>query len=121
MFFPTSCSSNVSTNECDPIVRSYPSAFPPSKGTPSTEPSKSMLAISPSSIALSVTLISLALFSLSLLISSSIASFVALVSRFSTSTPLYLPSFTGGLIATVAVKINGCSSQSEQFQAQAVM
>ncbi len=40
-------------NEPEPITKLCPSAFPPSKATPSLNPSKSMLAVSPFSISLS--------------------------------------------------------------------
>ena len=40
-------------NEPEPITKLCPSALPPSKATPSLNPSKSMLAVSPFSISLS--------------------------------------------------------------------
>ena len=64
-----------------------------------------MLAISPSSIALSSTGMILEFCSLTLLISASISSSVTSTGVVSTSTPLYSPSSTSGFNATVAVKI----------------
>ena len=81
--------------------------MPPSNATPSTKPSKSMVAISPSFTALSVTSTVLEFFSLSLAISAVTSPSVTSVSAFSTLTPLYFPRVTSGFNATSAVKING--------------
>ena len=59
-FFPTNWSSNVSMNVCEPISNGWFSPFPPSKATPSTNPSKSITAVSPSATGRSVTVTVLA-------------------------------------------------------------
>jgi len=44
--YPTNCSSKVSINDLLPNCNAYPSAFPPSNGTPSMNPSKSKVIVS---------------------------------------------------------------------------
>ena len=88
-----------------PISSSCPSAFPPSNGTPSTEPSKSITVMSPFSTGLSSTETNLEFFSCICPISWLISSSDTLYSIFFISIPLYLPNFTSGFVCTVAVKI----------------
>ena len=52
-FLPTNCSSNPGMKDPEPITKSYFSPFPPSKATSPSNPSKSMLAVSPLAISLS--------------------------------------------------------------------
>ena len=85
---PTSCSSNPGINVLEPSVRGYSVACPPSKGTPSTDPSKSIVTISFNWAARSSTLIVLEFFSCSFLSSASTSSSVTVISVFGTSTPL---------------------------------
>ena len=99
-FFPTNWS-------WEPISSGWFSPLPPSNATPSTNPSKSITAVSPSAIGLSVTVTVLEFFCLSFSSSAATSSSDTVVSIFVTCTPLYLPSFTSGLTATSAVKMKG--------------
>ena len=86
-----------------PISNSWFSAFPPSKATPSTNPSKSITAISFFSTGLSSIVINLEFFSAIWEISCSMSSSDTVYSIFFNSIPLYFPSLTSGLIWTIAV------------------
>ena len=91
----------------EPISKEWFSPLPPSNATPSTNPSKSITAVSPFSMARSSTLIVLAFFSRSLSIAAVTSSSVTVPSTFVTVTPIYLPRVTSGFVATSAVKMNG--------------
>ena len=81
-----------------PNSNSWFSAFPPSNATPSTDPSKSITAISPSLAGLSSTVITLAFFSAICPNSCSISLSSTLYSTFLSSIPLYLPNSTSGFV-----------------------
>ena len=104
-FIPITWSSNPGINVLLPISNSCFSAFPPSKAFPSTNPSKSITAISLFFTALSSTVTSLAFFSA--IWSSSFLTSAAITetSAFSNSIPLYFPNLTSGFVWTTAVNI----------------
>ena len=89
-----------------PISNSWFSAFPPSKGTPSTNPSKSITAISFLATGSFSTVTNLEFLSAIWPNSCSISSSVTSYSTFSKAIPLYFPNFTSGLTCTTAVNIN---------------
>ena len=105
IFIPMIWSSNPGINVLLPISNSCPSAFPPSNGTPSTEPSKSITVVSPVSTALSSTDTSLEFLSCICPSSWFTSSSDTLYSIFLISIPLYFPKLTSGFVCTVAVKI----------------
>ena len=105
-FFPISCSSKVSIKEWEPISREWFSPLPPSNGLPSTNPSKSMMTVSPSATGRSVTSTVRACLFLVFSISASTSSSVTTASAFVTVTPLYSPKTTSGFTATSAVNTN---------------
>ena len=108
MFIPTTWSSKPGIKELLPNTKSWFSAFPPSNATPSTKPSKSIVAVSPFSAGLSSTAISLAFLSCISAISSSMSFAFTLYSIFSISIPLYFPSSISGFVWTTAVNTRSC-------------
>ena len=105
IFIPIIWSSNPEMNVLLPIVNSWFSALPPSNGLPSVNPSKSIVTISLSLTSLSSTVTILELCSAIWFISWSMSSSVTLYSIFFNGISLYLPSFTSGFVATIAVNI----------------
>ena len=105
IFIPIIWSSNPGINVLLPISNSCPSAFPPSKATPSTNPSKSITVVSPFSTGLFSTFTNLELCSCIWCNSWSISSSVTLYSIFLISIPLYFPSSTSGFVCITAVNI----------------
>ena len=79
--------------------------LPPSNASPSTNPSKSIVTMSPFSAPRSSTVTVLEFFSCSFFSSASTSSSVTSTSVFGTSTPLYSPRVTSGFTATSAVKM----------------
>ena len=105
MFIPITWSSNPGINVLLPISNSCPSAFPPSKAFPSTNPSKSIVAISPVSTGLSSIEINLALCSCICPNSCSMSLSDTLYSIFLISIPLYFPRLASGFVCITAVNI----------------
>ena len=105
IFIPIIWSSNPGINVLLPISNSWPSAFPPSNATPSTNPSKSITAISPFSTGLSSIDINLELCSCICPNSWLISSSDTVYSIFGISIPLYFPSSASGFVWNTAVNI----------------
>src|SRR5699024_8997516 len=91
--FPINCSSNPGINCPEPISREWFSPLPPSNGSSSTKPSKSITAVLPSSTCPSSFNTSSACFSLSDFISSFTSSFLMFSSFFFTFISLFLLTF----------------------------
>jgi len=108
IFIPITWSSNPGINVLLPISKSWFSAFPPSNATPSTNPSKLMLAMSPFSTGLSSTETNLELCSCICSNSCATSFSVTLYSILLISTPLYFPNSTSGFVWKTAVNFKSC-------------
>src|SRR5699024_9616814 len=99
-------SSKPVINYRQPISKELFSALPPSKASPSINPSKSITTVSPFSTVPSSFRTSSAWFSRKFSRLFSTSSSVTSTSSASYSKPLYSPSLTSGLTVTIALKIN---------------